>query len=82
MKAELRVFRRIRQHCLGCCGGSRKEVRLCPITDCELWHFRFGSKPKAAARRLGSKGKDLFEEANFQEGAMFGPGKSASEIEA
>jgi len=81
MKGEMRVLRRIREHCLGCCGGSPKEVKCCPITDCELWPVRFGCKPKAAVRRLGTNGKGLLDESNFREGAKFGPERSISELE-
>jgi hypothetical protein len=32
----------IRNKCLECCGGSAKEVTLCPIEECPLWEHRFG----------------------------------------
>jgi hypothetical protein len=32
----------IRAKCLDCCVFQRKEVRLCPATDCVLWPYRFG----------------------------------------
>jgi len=32
--------KRIRQHCLECCNGSATEVRLCPVTNCELYEHR------------------------------------------
>lgn len=35
----------IRAYCLGCCYGSAEEVKLCPITNCELYPFRFGKNP-------------------------------------
>lgn len=81
MKSKAGALKSIRENCLECCGSSPKEVKYCPITDCPLWPFRFGSKPTAATRRLGKNGKDLLDESNFQEGAKFGPNQSVSELE-
>jgi hypothetical protein len=36
----------VRAKCLDCSGGSRQEVRLCPITRCPLWPYRFGKRPE------------------------------------
>ena len=33
----------IRARCLDCCAGARGEVENCPIKDCALWWFRFGT---------------------------------------
>lgn len=38
----------IRNKCLDCSGGSYKEVRLCPIQNCDLWPYRFGKRPTQA----------------------------------
>lgn len=35
----------IRQKCLDCSCGQVKEVELCPIPDCALYPFRFGTNP-------------------------------------
>lgn len=35
----------IREKCLDCSCGSRKEVELCPISKCALFPFRFGKNP-------------------------------------
>ena len=35
----------IRAQCLECRNGNNNEVRLCPITDCPLYAFRFGKNP-------------------------------------
>ena len=37
----------IRAKCLDCCVGQTKEVRLCPSTDCALYPYRMGHRPKA-----------------------------------
>jgi len=38
----------IRKKCVECSGGSWKEARACPCTDCSLWAFRLGKKPQEA----------------------------------
>jgi hypothetical protein len=40
----------IRARCLACCGGSSKEVRLCPADGCPLHPHRMGRKGVGAAR--------------------------------
>lgn len=34
----------IREHCLWCCCDSKKEVRLCPATECPIWRYRRGNE--------------------------------------
>lgn len=36
----------IRSHCIDCCCGSKKEVKLCPATSCSLYPYRMGHRPK------------------------------------
>lgn len=36
----------IRARCLDCSGGSSKEVRECSFTDCPLYEYRLGHRPK------------------------------------
>ncbi len=46
-KRALRIGTRgaaIRGFCVGCCGGSLKDVRNCPSKDCLLWPFRMGKR--------------------------------------
>jgi hypothetical protein len=47
----------IRQNCIDCSAGEHKEIRLCPIHDCPLYPFRFGTNPNrkgvGGARRVG-----------------------------
>lgn len=45
--AKRRPLKAIREKCLDCVGGSRKEVRQCTIHDCPLYEYRFGHRPKA-----------------------------------
>lgn len=39
----------IRAKCLDCCCGQRNEVKLCPCTDCSLYPYRMGKRPKNPA---------------------------------
>lgn len=41
----------IRLKCLDCCCGSHNEVKLCPVTSCPLWEWRFGCYPDTARRK-------------------------------
>ena len=45
----------VRKHCLDCSGGLIKYRKWCPCTDCPLWPYRFGMRPKTAKRRYGSE---------------------------
>lgn len=47
---ERTPLKAIRARCLTCCGGSSKEVRLCPAEKCPLHPHRMGRKGKGAAR--------------------------------
>jgi len=42
---KLTPLRAIRLYCRECSSGT-KGVRLCPITDCELFSFRMGRRPQ------------------------------------
>ena len=35
----------IREKCLDCTAGSRKEIRLCTVVQCALYPYRFGKRP-------------------------------------
>ena len=43
---SLSPLRAIREKCVDCSGGSREEVRVCPVRSCALWRFRHGRRPK------------------------------------
>ncbi|MFA6599827.1 MAG: hypothetical protein WC352_02450 [Candidatus Omnitrophota bacterium] len=45
MSKNLTPLKAIRKKCLECSCFSPKEVRLCPITDCALYEYRFGHNP-------------------------------------
>ena len=37
----------IRRRCLDCVCGSAYEVRMCHLSDCAAWPYRFGRSPRA-----------------------------------
>lgn len=43
---KLTPMKAIRQKCLECSCGSRKDTALCPIEKCPLYLYRFGKRPK------------------------------------
>jgi hypothetical protein len=48
MKNEKKMtpLKAIREKCKECSCGSLAEVRLCKLTDCALYPYRFGKKPR------------------------------------
>ena len=51
----LRPLKAIRAKCLDCCGGSFTEVKLCEISDCPLFPYRFGKRPIRARREVATR---------------------------
>jgi hypothetical protein len=39
-------LRAVRHRCLDCVCELPEEVKVCPVTDCPLWPFRFGKYPE------------------------------------
>lgn len=39
------IRKAIRAYCLRCCGGNKKLVSKCPVTDCPLYRLRFLYSP-------------------------------------
>jgi len=54
----LSPLKAIRKKCLDCSMGSKKEVRLCPMTDCPLYPYRMGHNPNR--KGIGGKGNINF----------------------
>ena len=46
----------VRMKCLDCMCFQPSEVRICPATDCPLWHFRLG-RDTSGKRGRKSPGK-------------------------
>ncbi len=51
----------IRAKCIDCTNGQNVEIRECPITECPLWEYRMGHRPK------GDAGNDFSEDASESE---------------
>ena len=43
---RLTPIKAIRAKCLDCSGGSSNEVKLCEMTECSLYPYRLGKRPK------------------------------------
>ena len=44
----------IHRHCAECCNGQAAQIRYCPVHECPLFPFRFGTNPftRADVERL------------------------------
>ena len=73
-------LKQIRRQCVECCGGSVKEVRFCPSTECPLWYLRFGKFPKTVVRENRERSNLLFDKDNFKKNARFCPEKEVGLI--
>lgn len=52
MSEKITPLQAIKNHCLDCCFGSRKEVVACEDDDCNLYPFRLGKNPFHPSRAL------------------------------
>ncbi len=52
----------IRAKCLDCCCEQPSEVKLCPVSDCPLYPFRFGRNPFRAKRELTDEQKEMLRQ--------------------
>ena len=48
MQTHNSPLKAIREKCLECSCGQAYEIKMCPITDCPLYRFRYGKKPALA----------------------------------
>jgi len=53
MTTKAQILKAVRAYCVGCSGGSEKEVAHCTVKKCELYQFRMGKDPHPA--RTGPK---------------------------
>lgn len=53
-------IKRIREYCIQCVADQPREVELCPITDCPLYDFRFGTNPYRIKRIVSEEQKEAF----------------------
>lgn len=56
MTTKAALLRAVRAKCLDCSCYQPSEVRLCPVTRCALWPFRFGRDPEPGPARGCAKG--------------------------
>ena len=73
MTTKADILRAIRQKCLDCSCYQPNEVRLCPVTRCELWPYRFGRDPEPSKTRGFSK-SHLYTSGSTGEGTEGHPG--------
>ena len=52
MEYKTNPVKAIREKCLDCCCGSSLEVKLCDITSCPIYPFRFGKNPFRQKREM------------------------------
>ena len=68
---RLTPMKAIRAKCMDCSAGSYKEVKLCPITECSLYPYRFGHNPA----RKGIRNSGAFQKTDGS-----GPGSSSERV--
>lgn len=42
---KISPIKAIKEKCIDCCCGQRKEVEVCGVPECALYPFRFGKNP-------------------------------------
>lgn len=52
MNRVLTPIKAIRAKCLDCSCRQVKEIRECPITDCSLYSYRMGRRPKKECKKF------------------------------
>ncbi len=57
MTTKRQLLRAIRQKCVDCSGGQLQEVRLCPVSVCDLYAFRLGKDPTPSRSRGFAKSR-------------------------
>lgn len=64
----MKPLQAIKAKCLDCSGNQANEVKLCPVTECPLYLFRFGKNPNMENRQLSKaqmealqKGRELLK---------------------
>ena len=58
--AKLTPLKAIRAKCMDCTAGQFIEIRLCTCTECPLYEYRMGKRPK---------GKSIAEEVETENSA-------------
>lgn len=63
--AKRTPIKAIRAKCIDCTNGQNVEIRECPITECPLWEYRMGHRPKNNVG--GDFSEDTSEDEDFIE---------------
>ena len=64
--AKLTPLKAIRAKCMDCTCKQYIEIRECPITDCPLYEYRMGHRPKNDGLGEGFSDSDI-EDEDFNE---------------
>jgi len=67
MTTKARVLQAIRDKCLDCSCYQPTEVRLCPVSACALYSYRFGTDPSPSTARGFAKPRVYTAENQQQE---------------
>jgi hypothetical protein len=68
MKSSYKTpIKSIRDKCLDCTAGSRKEIRHCTVVQCALYPYRFGKRPTQA---IVDTIKDYYEKNSEPTGGL------------
>lgn len=59
----------IREKCLDCSGGIKKEVRACPVLGCALHPYRMGKNSGKKRRFCSERQLKALQQANEQRAA-------------
>lgn len=54
-RCKLTRQKAIRAKCLDCVCGQRREVTLCDMYDCPLWHYRLGYEVDSDGNKVTRK---------------------------
>lgn len=65
--AKLTPIKAIRAKCKDCTCNQNVEIRECPITDCPLYEYRMGHRPKNDSVGEGLSDLDIEDEDFIEE---------------
>lgn len=62
MATKKDLLKVIRSKCLDCCAGQANEVRLCELSDCVLFPYRFAKDPNHRKREMAEEQRAVLSE--------------------
>lgn len=57
----------IRDKCIDCCNGFKREVKYCTAYNCPLWRFRMGTEIKDTSAGGSMDTNDCAPESELEE---------------